>query len=72
MTSAICEEFNLAPDVAERQDIALCKRIMQLRRYRDSWYEVNVSKTKQENLTVGWALEKVIEVQRARMKGEID
>jgi hypothetical protein len=71
MTSSICEEFNLAPDVAERQDIALCKRIMALRRYRDSWYEVNVAKLEQKKLTVGWGLEKVIEVQRARMKGEV-
>jgi len=72
MTSSICEEFGVPPDVAERQDIALCKRIMQLRRYRDSWHEVNVAKTEQKNLTTGWALEKVIEVQKARMKGEID
>jgi len=44
---------------------------MALRRYRDSWAEVEGG-VEQSKLTKGWALEKVIDVQKARMKGEID
>ena len=57
--------------MADRQDIALCKRIMALRRYRDSKAEVDGG-VEQKNLTKGWALEKVIEVTKARMKGEVE
>lgn len=71
MTSVICEEFNLAPDVADRQDIALCKRIMVLRRYRDAWVEVEAG-VEQAKLTPGPGLEHVLDVHVARAKGEID
>jgi len=71
MTSAICEEFGCTPDVADQQDTAVCKRIMALRRYRDSWVEIE-SGVEQKALTKGPMLEKVIDVQVARAKGEID
>lgn len=70
MTSAICEEFHCTPDEAERQDIALCKRIMALRRYRDSWAEVE-SGVPQEKLTKSTMLETVLKVQIGRVKGEL-
>ena len=71
MTSAICEEFGCTPEEAERQDVALCKRIMALRRYRDAWSEVNVRKLPQDQLTKGPWLEKVIDVQVKRRRGQI-
>lgn len=70
MTSAVCEEFGCTPSEAEEQDVALCKRIMALRRYRDSWVEVNAG-VEQSKLTKGPMLEKVLEVQIARVKGQI-
>lgn len=36
MTALICEYFNCTPDVAARQDVAECKRIMRLRSYAET------------------------------------
>lgn len=44
---------------------------MALRRYRDSWVEIEAG-VEQAKLTKGPMLEKVLEVMMARMKGEID
>ena len=70
--SVICEEFGpgILPSQIDEEDVSLCQRIMELRRYRDSWAEVN-SGVEQSKLTKGPMLEKVLEVQFARVKGQI-
>lgn len=43
MTSVICEVFDCTPDVARRQNVDECLRIMQLRQYRDVKHAIESS-----------------------------
>jgi hypothetical protein len=67
----VCREFDCTPEEADRQDVARCVRIMDLRAFARSWYEIE-SGVEQKDLTVGPMLEKVVEIQVKRAKGEIE
>lgn len=67
----VCTEFNCLPDEADRQDTARIRHILNLRRFFESWTEVESGKPQAE-LTKGPMLEKVLLVQIKRAKGEID
>jgi len=67
LTSAVCEEFSCPPDVADRQDVARCTRIMELRRYRDA-HQLIARGTKQEDLPDTPMVEKAKLVQIAKVQ----
>jgi len=70
LTSVASEEFHCTPSQADEEDAGRVRRILRLRRFRDSWSEIEGG-VEQKDLTKTGMLETALLVQIKRARGEV-